>query len=124
MATMALWRPVCHIFPMLQGIVWNATDVRSLVDSVLLVSPTVTTFNFSIEDIEDAGQIFDAFFQEVGSRLLHIASLTIRTNLPASAFGAALTGLVSNSLNLKKCTLPKYGLTTNMFLALSRLPKL
>jgi hypothetical protein len=123
-ATMALSRPVHHIFPTLRKVVWNAIHFSSLMDSVFFMFPTVTCLHIWVNGIEDNSQKFDEYCQEIRSRLPHLTELHIRTNSPASAFAAAVTGLVGDLPHLEECNLPKYGLTTELVLALSRLPKL
>lgn len=121
---MALSRPVLHIFPKVQIIIWNAVDVRDLSDVVLIMSPTVTHFDFSVGGIGDDGQSFDAFCQDAGARLPHLTFLAFRTSLPASKYSASLAKLIRGSKDLEKFYVPRFGVTTDILLALSGLQSL
>ena len=106
---------------MLQTIIWNAVDVHDLIDAVLIMSPTVTHFDFSVGDIGDDSQSFDAFCQEARARLPHLTFLVFRTRLPASKFSASLAKLIGGLKDLKIFHVPRFGVTTDILLSLSSL---
>ncbi|KAF7375042.1 hypothetical protein MSAN_00390300 [Mycena sanguinolenta] len=112
-------RTSLNILPNLKTLVWNAPPPLA----VIFMQPTVKHFTFWLPEtiVQDESHL--PFFRDVVSRMPHLTTLDIRTNIPMGTIEDSMIFLFGLT-KLRKVILPRFSVTTRIAQALQHLEDL
>ncbi|KAJ6550849.1 hypothetical protein DFH09DRAFT_606904 [Mycena vulgaris] len=128
-ATVAISRPVLHLFPNLVHLTWKCDPGRpalSLSLSLLFLPPGLKSLTVDTGRDSSTGDLFaiDNFFGDVLQRAPHIRNLDFRSQIPFHDLGPALTKFLIGLTELRTVLLSDTLLSSDVITALAKCPNL